>query len=78
MTDLHLPGERAGPARWRLVHWLASDGSRVRAGQPLAELRPAEVDGAAIRLSALATGTLWHQVRPGEVLHVGQVVGLID
>ncbi|MEV4649440.1 lipoyl domain-containing protein [Saccharopolyspora sp. NPDC049357] len=78
MTDLHLPGERTGPARWRLVRWLASDGSGVRAGQPLAELRPAETDGAAIRVSALATGTLWHQVKRGEVLHVGQVIGLIE
>lgn len=76
MTDLHLPG--AGPACWLLVRWLASDGSRVRVGQPLAELRPAEADGAAIRVSALAAGTLWHQVRPGEALQVGQVIGLIE
>lgn len=78
MTDLHLPGERRGPARWRVVRWLAPDGSRVRAGQPLAELRPAETDGAVIQVCALATGTVWHQVRPGEVLNVGQVIGLID
>lgn len=78
MTDLHLPGERRGPDRWRVVRWLAPDGSRVRAGEPLAELRPAEAEGAAIRVRALATGTLWHQVRAGEVLTVGQVLGLID
>lgn len=78
MTDLHLPGERRGPVRWRVVRWLAPDGSRVRARQPLAELRPADTADAAIQVCALATGTLWHQVRPGEVLTVGQVIGLID
>ncbi|SFT09165.1 biotin/lipoyl-containing protein [Saccharopolyspora flava] len=78
MTDLHLPGARPGPDRWVVVRWLVPDGSRVRAGQPLAELRPAEADAPGIRVRALATGTVWHQVRAGEVLSVGQVLGLID
>lgn len=58
-----------------LTCWLAADGSRVRVGDRLAEVRMA---GAAGWVSALATGTLWHQVEEGEVLAPGSVVGLIE
>ncbi|MEV6227220.1 hypothetical protein AB0L88_04925 [Saccharopolyspora shandongensis] len=85
MTEVHFPefGRRqAGraPARGVLVCWLVADGSRVRVGDRLAEVR---VGGDCCArtvgwVSALATGTLWHQVRPGEVLTAGVVVGLID
>lgn len=80
MTDLHFPEMRGNPAARGarsgvLASWLAADGSRVCVGQRLAEVRLA---GAAGWVSALATGTLWHQVEEGEVLAVGSVVGLIE
>jgi hypothetical protein len=85
MTELLFPEMRPnpqddGPARGVLISWLAADGSRVRVGERLAEVR---TDGdcaerATAWVSALATGTLWHQARPGEVLTAGAVVGLID
>jgi hypothetical protein len=94
MTELHFPSlgcrpdlvesDRRPPAREPtrgvLVRWLAADGSRVRVGDRLAEVRVAgDCFGRTIGwVSALATGTLWHQVRPGEVLTAGAVVGLID
>ncbi|MGW5644051.1 hypothetical protein ACWEV3_02800 [Saccharopolyspora sp. NPDC003752] len=85
MTEVHFPelGRRqAGrdPARGVLVCWLVADGSRVRVGDRLAEIRVGgDRCGRTVGwVSALATGTLWHQVRPGEVLTAGVVVGLID
>ncbi|GAA4613429.1 hypothetical protein [Saccharopolyspora hordei] len=81
MTELLFPelGRRpAGraPVRGVLVRWLAADGSAVHVGDRLAEVR---ASGDAVGwVSALATGTLWHQVRPGEVVSAGSVVGLID
>jgi hypothetical protein len=83
MTELHFPelGRRSAgrvPGRGVLVCWLAADGSRVHVGDRLAEVRAAG-DGVDVGwVSALATGTLWHQARPGEVLRAGAVVGLID
>ncbi|MER7015952.1 biotin attachment protein [Saccharopolyspora sp. NPDC000359] len=81
MTELVFPalGRRpAGraPMRGVLVRWLAADGSAVHVGDRLAEVRAAGGDVGWVR--ALATGTLWHQVRAGEVLSAGAVVGLID
>lgn len=85
MTEVHFPELRRqqsgrGPARGVLVCWLVEDGSRVRVGDRVAEVRAAgDSCGRTIGwVSALATGTLWHQVRPGEVLTAGVVVGLID
>lgn len=81
MTELLFPvlGRRpAGrsPVRGVLVRWLAADGSTVHVGDRLAEVRAAgDLVG---WVPALATGTLWHQVRAGEVLSAGAVVGLID
>lgn len=85
MTEVHFPElrrQRAGHGRARgvLVCWLVSDGSRVHVGDRVAEVQVADdCCGTTIGwVSALATGTLWHQVRPGEVLTAGVVVGLID
>ncbi|MCI2416152.1 hypothetical protein MOQ72_01845 [Saccharopolyspora sp. K220] len=85
MTELHFPElarqpTGCAPARGVLVCWLAADGSRVHVGDRLAEVRVADDHfGRTVGwVSALATGTLWHQVRPGEVLTAGAVVGLID
>ncbi|SDP67608.1 hypothetical protein SAMN04487905_10732 [Actinopolyspora xinjiangensis] len=58
-----------------LVRWLAADGSRVRAGQPLAEVR---AEGRRDHVHSLATGTLRQQVRQGEFLLPGFPVGLIE
>jgi hypothetical protein len=63
-------------ARGVLTSWLAPDGSQVRVGQRVAAVRM--LDAGAGWVSALATGTLWHQVREGEVLTSGVVVGLIE
>src|SRR5690606_22987356 len=85
MTELLFPELRrdpqeAGLARGVLMRWLADDGSPVQVGDRLAQVRlEGEATGRTVGwVSALATGTLWHQVRPGEVLIPGAVVGLID
>lgn len=66
----------ARPVSGVLACWLAADGSPVRVGEKLAEIRLAGADP--VWIPALATGTLWHQVRAGEHLAPGAVVGLID
>ncbi|MGW1681148.1 hypothetical protein [Saccharopolyspora sp. NPDC002376] len=82
MTELVFPELRRrpvvglAPVRGVLVRWLAADGSAVHVGDRLAEVG---MDGEVVGwVSALATGTLWHQVRAGEALSAGAVVGLID
>jgi hypothetical protein len=85
LTDLFFPelrrnpGER-GAACGVLTCWLAADGSWVRVGQRLAEVRMVGPcpDELAWWVSALATGTLWHQARAGDVLTAGSIVGLIE
>ncbi|SFD69882.1 hypothetical protein SAMN04487819_102177 [Actinopolyspora alba] len=68
-------GRMPETTRGVLVRWLAADGSRVRAGQPLAEVR---AEGRNDRMHSLATGTLHQQVRQGEALLPGFPVGLIE
>ena len=78
MTELVFPDLRRNPhgvVRGVLASWLAPDGSMVHTGQPLAEIRMAEL---ADRVPALATGTLWHQAEEGEVMLPGCVIGLIE
>jgi hypothetical protein len=90
VTDLFFPEPRRNQysaesrvpprtnARGVLTSWRAPDGSQVRVGQRVAAVRMLEDDAEAGWVSALATGTLWHQVREGEVLTSGVVVGLIE
>lgn len=80
MAELFFPELRSNPAvrgapRGVLVAWLAAHGAPVRVGERLAEVRAGDSTG---WVCALATGTLWHQVRPGEVVSVGSVIGLIE
>ena len=76
LTELVFPEFRdRGAQRGILAGWLAADGSSVRVGDRLARV---QVDGTDAEVRALATGTLWHQAEPGEVLSPGAVVGLID
>jgi hypothetical protein len=53
------------------------EGTEVRVGQRLAEVRGCDGTPAQV-VPALAAGTLWHQVREGEVLTAGSVIGLIE
>jgi hypothetical protein len=87
VTDLFFPEPRRNPraripprsnARGVLTTWLAPDGSQVRVGQRVAAVRMLGDSAEASWVSALANGTLWHQVREGEVLTSGVVVGLIE
>ena len=75
----NIPGsyERTG-TRGVLTCWLAADGSVVRVGERLAEVRMLGGDGSVGWVAALASGTLWHQAREGEVFNPGAVVGLIE
>jgi hypothetical protein len=81
VTELLFPdAPHRGAARGVLARWLVVDGSRVRSGQRLAEVHMAGewADAGEQWVSALATGTLWHQAEAGEVLFSGAVVGLIE
>ncbi|WP_019855158.1 hypothetical protein [Actinopolyspora mortivallis] len=69
------PDRAPGNTRAVLVRWLATEGSLVRAGQPLAEVRTGRRHE---HVRALATGTLHQQVRAGEPLFPGFPVGLIE
>ncbi|NYH79636.1 pyruvate/2-oxoglutarate dehydrogenase complex dihydrolipoamide acyltransferase (E2) component [Actinopolyspora biskrensis] len=80
MTELLYCAERPdaggfGTARAVLVRWLVAEGSPVRSGQPLAEIRTGQHH---TRMHALATGTLRQQVRAGEPVLPGFPVGLIE
>lgn len=78
MTELCFP--RRDPramTRGVVTRWLVEEGGRVQVGQRLAEVRWLG-GGPAEWIPALATGTLWRQVREGEVLTPGAVVGLIE
>lgn len=80
MTELLFPEHRepsgvAGTARGVLTRWLAEDGGHVLVGQRVVEIRRG-ADTVCVR--ALATGTLWHQAREGEVLDPGAPVALVE
>jgi pyruvate/2-oxoglutarate dehydrogenase complex dihydrolipoamide acyltransferase (E2) component len=78
VTELCFPGGDPRAAAGGVVaRWLVEEGGRVQVGQRLAEVRWLG-GGSTDWIPALATGTLWRQVREGEVLIPGAVVGLIE
>jgi 2-oxoglutarate dehydrogenase E2 component (dihydrolipoamide succinyltransferase) len=58
-----------------LVRWLKSDGSAVKAGEPVCEL---ETDKATKEEFAPASGVLVIQVQPGTRVPIGAVIGAVD
>lgn len=78
MTELCFPGQGSRTGTGGMItRWLVEEGSDVRVGQRLAEVR--WLGGGSVGwIPALATGTFWRQVREGEVLPPGAVVGLIE
>ena len=55
--------------------WLAPDGERVSAGQPICEI---ETEKVTEELVAEADGVLKHAVAVGETVAAGAVIGTID
>ena len=58
-----------------LVEWLKPDGWRVRVDEPVATL---ETDKAAVEIAAADSGILRHARRPGETVHVGDVIARVE
>ncbi|ABB32970.1 catalytic domain of component of various dehydrogenase complexes [Geobacter metallireducens RCH3] len=74
-TDITMPKLSDTMTEGRLVSWKKSVGERVERGEIIAEV---ETDKATMELEAFASGTLAEQrVKPGELVAVGTVIGVI-
>ena len=73
---------RVDSALWRtsmlpegiLERWRAADGTMVRAGQPIAEIR---IENALHELCAEAAGRLAAQAKANEIVEPGTIIGQI-
>lgn len=74
-TDITMPKLSDTMTEGRLVSWKKSVGDRVERGEIIAEV---ETDKATMELEAFASGVLTEQrVKPGELVAVGTVIGII-
>lgn len=74
-VPIQVPGVGESIIEGILARWLKTDGSAVKAGEPLYEL---ETDKASTEVPAPANGTLKIQVAEGETVEVGDTIGEID
>ncbi len=73
--QINVPGVGESITEGTLVRWLKSDGTAVKAGEPLFEL---ETDKASNVVPASASGVLKVAVAEGETVAIGATVGTID
>ncbi|HML78722.1 dihydrolipoamide acetyltransferase family protein [Geobacter sulfurreducens] len=74
-TDITMPKLSDTMTEGRLVSWKKGVGDRVERGDIIAEV---ETDKATMELEAFASGVLTEQrVKPGELVNVGTVIGVI-
>lgn len=74
-TDITMPKLSDTMTEGRLVAWKKGVGDRVERGDIIAEV---ETDKATMELEAFASGVLAEQrVKPGELVNVGTVIGVI-
>ena len=72
--DVKVPRLAESISEATLVEWLKPDGAGVRADEPIATL---ETDKAAVEIVADSAGVLDHVRKPGDVVHVGDVLARI-
>ncbi|WP_424533876.1 2-oxo acid dehydrogenase subunit E2 [Sphaerisporangium viridialbum] len=75
MTDVRVPKLNNNDAQYVLVEWVAKEGQRVRAGEPLAVL---ETSKAAEEIVAEAEGVLGHHLPEGADCEPGQVIARLS
>ncbi len=74
-TEVLLPKIGFSMSEGQVQEWLAAEGARVTAGEPLFTL---ESDKSTTEVEAPASGTLRILVQPDEVCPVGTVIGIIE
>jgi 2-oxoglutarate dehydrogenase E2 component (dihydrolipoamide succinyltransferase) len=74
-TEIKVPSAGESVKEGTLARWFKEDGAAVHADEPLLEL---ETDKATMEVPSPATGTLRIQVREGQTVSVGTVVGRVE
>jgi acetyltransferase-like isoleucine patch superfamily enzyme len=74
-VPIRIPHEYVNDDTVKLLRWIVEEGQEVFEGQTLVEV---ETSKALVELAATATGRVWHRVKPGGDVRVGEIVGYIS